>query len=217
MSEIQSNYPRESVVGVDRQDIQRLGTITRSGLVWTIANGVSITILMSSLLIFKNLRSLFTLYGGLALVFFATGLILAVAIFCWVRLAHRIVCRLRNVETRMSSNVTAGLAAVPVILGYLPLSYALEFVLIRSKSIDTPVMKWYSAWSKSWEANVFAFIAFLSAACFFCSFFSHLYANERQMLIYTSTGLRDIALVVGLRMVLKSNKNLKILFESRLP
>jgi len=117
----------------------------------------------------------------------------------------------------MSPELIAFLSAVPAILGYLPLSYTLEFILIRSKSEDTPVLKWYSAWSKSWEANAFAVTAFFSSTCFFCSFFNQLFAVERQALVYTSIVLYDIALILGTRMVLKSNQNLNVLFESRIP
>ncbi len=217
MNEIKSNYPRESIEGVGRQDIDRLAHVARSGLVWAVANGLSITLLLISLFLFARERKFTALYGSLFLVAIGTGIVLAVAIFIWVRVAHRTVCRLRNLEPRMSSGLIAFLAAVPAILGYLPLSYTLEFILIRSKSEETPVLKWYSAWSKSWEANAFAVAAFFSAASFFSSFYTHLYANERQILIYSSTALYDIALITGTRMVLKSNQNLKALFESRIP
>ena len=193
-------------------DISALLRIASSGLVWVIANGVSILFLLILAVFGFSSDSILFVIGILGLVWMGTCLGTCYCVGVWVYRAHHAICALRGIESRMSSFAIGTLAAIPIVFLGLPLAYALEFILIRSESPDKPTMKWSSFWSKSGPANIMAFLLVTPCICFFiCLFLVGFRPGFLYFLLVPTLVCAEIGLFYGSFLVFKINKRIEIL------
>jgi Na+-transporting NADH:ubiquinone oxidoreductase subunit NqrE len=168
MSDIQSNYPRNSlfVSGyVDLDSLKRSANIGRIALLF-IATLTTIFQIFPKILKFEDEPSLLVLFAalGVGLSLILAGIAALGTTMFWVTRAHSAVCSLRGITPRISSKTLGFLSGIPYLMFFAPLCYALDFLVIRSASLEIPTMRWYSQLSKSKIVNFFAFAIIIDAA-----------------------------------------------------
>ncbi len=161
MDNIQSNYPRKASHGLHLADlvpIRRASTIGQISLIVLALvliasyvfpsspeSGNDATPFVLDLPTLVTIASLFAIIGAIWGAMF------------WVTRTHRAVCALRGIKSRMPSRLLGFLSGIPLITFFLPICYALDFLVVRSQSDDMPTLRWYSLLSKSKIVNFFAF------------------------------------------------------------
>lgn len=219
MVEIQSNYPRDSDVVVTIADLDKLDRIARNGMVFAGALATTDVILHVKPMVSGPWDIHSQPYLFVAGAMFASAIYLPFSIYRWVLHAHRYVCVLRKVESRFSSELVAVMSAIPIVFCFMPLSYTLDFLAVRSKSAETKTMTWKSLFSKSFLANVFALSVIVGCVPLVYSFVMHVNdtsdpAISLQFDRISTVGF-VIALVVGIELVRQINRNLRALARSQ--
>ena len=156
----QSNYPRglaDAIGPADVVGLRRSATIGQVSLIVLAAVSL-ISLAFPRLPEFEENTSLpvvlFSILISLAM--FIAGVVAIGCTMFWVTRAHRAVCKLREISPRIPSQILGFLSGIPYHLFFLPLSYAVDFLMIRSESPDKQTMRWYSMLSKSPIVNTFA-------------------------------------------------------------
>ena len=212
MSEIQSNYPRTNQIGNKPVDVPALQRIALSGLVWVVANWI---LFFAVFIVAAVIPRADAVGKTTALLWFGTYVGIAWCVALWVYRAHQAVCALRSVEPRMPSSLVAGLSVVPIVLFGVPLSYAMDFLIVRSESPNNPTMKWTSLWSRSGQVNVLAaLLAAPSIGLLFC-LLKRVPIETTYLIVFLETVSFSFAIVQGAALVFQINRRISNLVESR--
>jgi hypothetical protein len=185
------------------------------------------TILIGILQVFPNIvsseetASIGRLFVGLILIlvlFVAIGAAIWATMF-WVTRAHRAVCSIRGITSRIPSNLLGFLSGVPYILFFIPLCYALDFLVVRSESSDTPTMRWYSSFSKSLIVNVFAIVIIVDSAITIYDMLKEFLVKQPSTsspdaLDWVGTILFTITVILGIRIAKMVNHNIEALVHT---
>ncbi len=145
--EIESNYPRSNSFSIETADVEGLHKNAKWGLYFVNAQALFYTLSM----VLNETAGVICI-----LLFYLSGLGTLVYIIIWVTNAHYAVCALRGIHSRIPSLLLGILSGIPYVLFFMPLSYALDFLMVRSRSATEPTMRWYSYFSKSLRVNLFA-------------------------------------------------------------
>lgn len=207
--EIESNYPRSNSFPFEQADIEGLHKNAKWGLYFVNAQALFYTLSM----VLAEAPAIVCI-----LLFFLSGLGTLIYVVIWVTNAHYAVCSLRGIQPRMPSLLLGILSGIPYVLFFMPLAYALDFLVVRSRSETEPTMKWYSCFSKSLRVNLFAIavityttIVSLSVVNEFMPKPFH-YLGFMEWIGYTSF---LYALIVGVKIVWQVNHQIEALNNSR--
>ena len=173
MSDLQSNYPRNSGIGLSLTDIDSMKRAAKIGQIALLVLAVQLTVF----LVFPGiigvvddsayLNEIVALGFMLAIV--VAGIAAIWSTMFWVTRTHRAVCALRGITPQVPSKLIGFASGIPYILLNVPLCYTIEFLVIRSGSPDTPTMRWNTMLSKSKIVNVFGLVVIIDSAITFWS------------------------------------------------
>ena len=220
MSEIQSNYPRNSPftsgnVDVDVDNLKRASKIGQVALVF-IAAVTTIFQIFPKILSFDDKPSLLLIISalGLGLLLILAGIAAIGTTMFWFTRAHRAVCALRGITPRVSSKVVGFFSGIPYLLLYGPLFYALEFLVVRSESPDIPTMRWYTLYSNSRITNVFGIFIVTDAVLAVYSFVMESIVKSPSIVNSTtfdwvSNFIFCVAVILGIRIAKNVNRNIE--------
>ena len=213
MSDFQSNYPRNSSIGRIVPDVPALQRIALSGLVWVIAGWV---LFFASFVVGSIGRPPGgeTIMGAVILVWAATFVGLSWCVAVWVYRAHKLLCDLRGIEPRMSSFAVAGLSIIPIVLFGLPLSYTMDFLVIRSESDTKPTMKWTSLLSKSGQVNGFALLQAIPGLCLLFGVMAKITGGAQALVGFAGILALHFSTLVGASMAFQTNRRIAMLIDS---
>ena len=206
MSELQSNYPRGVEIRKD-VDIPGLRLWARVGLGVAITFGslVAVTKIEAVAVGTWDMNSValwvISFFIGLA------AILLMVCIAVWTAKAYLAVCTLRGMKPKLHPAVVGIFSAIPLIFLFLPLFYTLEFLIIRSKDSETPIMGKGNYFSWSPLANNFGF----SILAFVISSLTINFPEDnkiRLFLSHLSNFSLLYALVAGCVIVFQVNRNI---------
>jgi hypothetical protein len=207
--EIESNYPRSNSFPIDKADIEALQKNAKWGLYFVNAQALFYTLSM----VLAELPAIICI-----LLFFVSGLGTLVFIIIWVTNAHYAVCSLRGIHSRIPSIFVGILSGIPYVLFFVPLSYTLDFLVIRSRSETERTMRWYSSFSRSLRVNLFAIalIAYTTLVGYsFLTIITNRPARYQGLMDWIAFTCFLYGLVVGVKIVWQVNHQIEVLNDSK--
>ena len=216
MSEFQSNYPRAPKSSPGFVDVLTLQRVALSGLVWVIAHWLTAALAIIFSVVVRRSTTVEAIIGVLGLLWLGTAIGVAWCVGSWIFRAHQAVCLLRNIEPKMPSWIAATLSAVPFVLFGLPLSYTMEFIIIRAESADKPTMRWWSLWSKSGWMNLMAFLLALPSFGVLLLILPAIDRDIRAIASFIGIISLDFAMLLGAALVFQTNRMIANLARDRM-
>ena len=218
MSDVQSNYPRTLGHGsyfVDIDGIKRAAIFGQIALL-VFATAMTIFQILLDIPEFKNDPSGPLIMVGLGIIFamILAGIVAIWSTMFWFTRTHSAVCGLRGITPRISSKVVGFFSGIPYLMLYIPLFYALEFLVVRSQSPDTSTMRWYTIFSKSKIVNIFGvFIVTDAALAAYGAVMEYVVRApsilDSHMADYISLAIFWVAVILGIRIAKNVNRNIE--------
>ena len=211
-----SNYPRTGDVANVVVPAEQLERFVRLAFIWgsfmTIAGAVLLAVDQS---FFRepnwesNPASLIA-SGGSLLFSLLLGIIFAMFVHKWVRLAWDTTVRARSLEPRISANAAAWLSVIPII-NLLALVYIMDFLVIRSRSSEARTMGPFSVASGDPLATWFCYLLctqfFMIVISFFPTF-SKLFNTEGLLFSSVDFLIQLICFLLGYKLSKQVNHQL---------
>ncbi len=227
MDNIQSNYPRAGSQRQSIDDLQRIQHSAKVGkvsvLFLIISNGYFAIPLFGSRKGEDNANGSSLLLEMLlaigTVIFFVTAIW---ATMVWISCAHRAVCTTRGITSKVPSKFVGFASGIPYLLLYIPLIYALDFIVVRSESPDKPILQRYSLLSKSKLVNTFCMLLTIHVGCTIFVYGLKFFFNEPNNIVsytfnWVGATFALLATLIGFKIASNVHRSLQALFDQEYP